>query len=148
MRVFRLLNAAVISLLLACCALAQQNERKNTDDIQQFWTKFRAAILSEDKEKVAALTKFPFEVRGPDDSDPLVYYDKNGFLGILDEILNQPVHQMKGSNLNSTTMGEIVRNKTEVLDKEIISENFARVDLFTFVKEKNRWLFNRAYFEK
>ena len=148
MRIFKLLNAAIIFLLLSCCALAQQNERKNFEGIQQFWTQFRAAILSNDKEKVASLTKFPFEVRGPDDGDPLVYYDKKGFLGILDDILNQPVYQMKGTNIKSTTMGEIVKDKTEVSDADLLSDDFARVELFTFVKEKNRWLFNRAYVEE
>ena len=148
MRIFKFLYVAIIFLLLSCCALAQQNERKNTDDIQQFWTEFRSAILSNDKEKVASLTKFPFEVKGPEDSDPVVYYDKKGFLNILDKILNQPVYQMNGANLNKTTMGEIVKNKTDVSDFDLLSDDSARVEMFTFIKENNEWLFNRAYFEE
>lgn len=148
MKMSRILNTAVIFLLLTCCVSAQQDKQKNTEDVHKFWAEFRAAILSNDKEKVASLTKFPFEVRGPDDGDPLVYYDKKGFLGILNDILNQPVYQMKGTNIKSTTMGEIVKNKTELSDSDLLSDDFARAELFTFIKEKNRWLFNRAYIEE
>lgn len=44
-------------------------------------------------------------------------------------------------------MRDVISNKTDVAARDLPSEGFARVELFTFVKEKNRWQFNRAYFE-
>jgi hypothetical protein len=148
MQMPRILNLGLVFLSLTCCVFAQQEKSNDTENIHKFWTEFRTAILNKDNGKVASLTNFPFEVRGPDDSDPVVYHNEKGFFRILDDILDQPVYQINGTNINVTSMRDIIKNKPDVFDSDLLSDDLVRVELFTFKKVQKKWLFNKAYFEE
>ena len=148
MRMFRCLNIFFFFLSLVCCVFAQQDEPSAAGLFKSFWAEFRTAILNGDMEKVVSLTKFPFEVRGPDDSDPVVYHDQNAFMKIYNDLLNQQIYKMTGSKLTTISMREIIKNKPNAIAGDLLSDDFARVEQFTFIKVKNSWLFNRAYFEE
>lgn len=116
-------------------------------DVETFWTKFRAAVLSEDSGRVAAMTRFPFWVRGPDDSDPVVYYDRESFDGILEKLLDQKVSCWAGGEVVTKTMREIVRTKVNTTSKDLITPHVLWVELFRFEKTDGKWLFTRGYLE-
>ena len=148
MRIFRFINLTFLSLLFVCCAFAQQNYPSTSDSFQSFWAEFRTTIVKGNKDKVVSLTNFPFKVRGPDDSDPVVYHDPKAFMKIYDDILDQQIYQMNGSKLTKTTMRKIIREKPNVTAGDLLSDDFARIEQFTFIKLRNKWLFDQAYFEE
>ena len=54
-----------------------------------FWNEFRPAVLAGLVDEVASMTRFPLEVRGPDDADPVVTKDRDSFGGVLEQVMNQ-----------------------------------------------------------
>lgn len=70
----------VLALLLAALAGCTDPAAAKAcpDSAQQFWTKFRAAVLKDDFEALAAMTHFPLKVEGDDDDSPKKFiYRKN-----------------------------------------------------------------------
>jgi hypothetical protein len=125
------------------CASAQQEE----GSFQDFWSGFRSAVINGDKEKIASMTKFPFEVRGPNDSDPVIRHNRKSFMKIYEYLLTQQVYSFDGARANSKSMREIIESQTKIANSNILAEDFIRIEQFTFTKVKNRWLFTRAYIE-
>jgi hypothetical protein len=148
MRCSRIVKQTLILLLLAGCVFAQPNTPGNYRDFRAFWAEFRAAILNMDEGKIVELSHFPFETRGPDDSDPIVYHDEKSFHKIIDEILDQPIYRMVGSQLNLTSMREVIKNKADISEGDLTDDGFARIELFSFIKLNHVWKFNRAYLEE
>lgn len=142
----RFLVSFLFCIFLVSCAYAQP-ERQQDYSFQNFWTEFRRAFLDGDQKTIAALTKFPFEVKGPDDSDPVLFFDKATFLDIYDTLMKQQIYVPSGTGFVTKTMQEIIHEKTTVTDLDLLSEYMARVELFTFVRENGKWLFNRMYID-
>jgi len=61
-------------------ALPPVVEQKSLDDFAAYWPEFREAVASGDRDKIAALTRFPFETRGDSDDDPVRKLDREKFL--------------------------------------------------------------------
>jgi hypothetical protein len=78
MRAFKIILPIILALFCVVCSAAEKDS-----GYSQYWGEFRQAVLDNDKGKIADLTRFPFEVRGPDDSDPVKKYDTKGFLAHL-----------------------------------------------------------------
>jgi hypothetical protein len=57
------------------------------ESFERFWMVFRQAVLAGDKDRVASMTRFPFETRGTMDDDPVKTHDRASFLRILDRLL-------------------------------------------------------------
>lgn len=85
-RIARLILAVLLSTLTACTdpataptaipsASATKNSTANScpDSAQQFWTKFRAAVLKDDFDALAAMTRFPLEVRSDYGAQKFIY---------------------------------------------------------------------------
>jgi hypothetical protein len=112
-------------------------------DFQLFWTEFRQAIMANDKEKVASMTRFPFKTRGPDDGGPFEKYTKASFLKALDEMLQSD----PGLIGEPDTMRRFIERQTTVTSKEVGTNSFARIGDFVFEKARGKWLFTMAYLD-
>ncbi|MBJ6799768.1 hypothetical protein [Geomonas propionica] len=135
---------AVVAFWLTL-ALATSAEAKS--DAQDFWSRFRQAVLSGESDSVAAMTKLPLWVRGPDDSDRVVYYGRQDFKTVLKRLLNQEVSILKGGKVISRTMLEVIKEKKNLSSKDLQVPDSLSVELFYFQKVGGRWVFTRGYLE-
>jgi hypothetical protein len=113
-------------------------------EFQSFWTEFRQAIMANDKEKVASMTRFPFKTRGTMDSDPVKKRAKESFLNILDKLLQTD----PGLSAEPGTMRQLIERQATVTSKEVTTQNFARVGDFVFEKAQGKWLFTMAFWDE
>ena len=107
---------------------------------EEFWKSFRQAVLNADTTQIIALTKFPFETRGPLDSDPTIKYSKQKFPHVFKDFLNQ----WNGMDLEGTTELETIK-KTTLISKEDIADEYTRVGNLVFNKTKDGWRLVFAY---
>jgi hypothetical protein len=107
---------------------------------EEFWKSFRQAVLNADTAQIIALTKFPFETRGPLDSDPTIKYSKQKFPHVFQAFLNQ----WNGMDLEGTTELETIK-KTTIISKEDIADEYTRVGNLVFNKTKDGWRLVFAY---
>jgi len=140
-----MLRRLVVMAFLFSFALSTSTEANS--DAQHFWGGFREAILSGDSNRVAAMTKLPLWVRGPDDSDPVVYYGRKDFDRVLKRLLNQKVSIWKGGKVTTTNMLKVIKEKRELSSKDLQAPNSLSVELFYFEKVAGRWFFTRGYLE-
>jgi hypothetical protein len=115
---------------------------------QQFWRPFRQAILDNDKQRVASVTSFPFEVRGPDDSDPLQLLNRPQFLDLFERLVVQPVYVVVGGQIVPKTMRQLIEETRSVSPADQVDHGFVHFHQFEFSKRDDRWLFTRAYLEE
>ncbi|TGU73897.1 hypothetical protein E4633_00020 [Geomonas terrae] len=116
-------------------------------DVQSFWNTFREAALRGDSARVAAMTKLPLWVRGPDDSDQVVHYGRKDFDKILKKLLNQEVLVVKDEKVLTTNMLKIINDKRSITARDLKTPDLFSVELFTFEKKNGNWLFTRGYLE-
>ena len=109
-----------------------------------FWTDFRAAVTGRDLAKLTALARFPFEVRGPADADPVWRYDREQFASVANQLLNESVRVYDGSKTVETPMAAVITNRPSANDA-LIAEGQARIETFVFNKVGTTWLWTRAY---
>lgn len=140
----RVILILVLWLALVSCGLAQAPDPA----FQAYWSEFRSAVMSGDRQKVAALTRFPFEVRGTHDSDPVVRLSRESFTKNVDRLLEERVHTVSGQRLASRSMREVIAGKPSAAARDLLSARVARVEQFEFVKVDDRWLFATAYAEE
>lgn len=133
--------AIALLLLVAITGLAEAS------DVQLFWSRFREAALSGDSAGVAAMTKFPLWVRGPDDSDPVMYYERKDFYKIIKRLLNQEVLLLKDGKVLTTNMRQIINEKHRITAGDFKTPDQFSIELFTFEKRNGKWLFTRGYLE-
>lgn len=136
---------ALLIILLICGGTAHAAEQTS---IERYWSEFRQAVLEHKTEKVAAMTRFPLWVRGPGDGDPVTYYKNKDFSPILERLLRQKVLSLNGGRVVSKTMLQVIREKTEITQKDHLTENVISVEQFQFERINGRWLFTRAYLEE
>ena len=114
----------------------------------QFWHKFRQAVLANKVDQVSSLTRFPFEVRGPDDSDPVKNYNRKSFGGIFKRVVVQPVLLPSKGKFITKSMLQVVDEKTEITDKDYMTPEAFQVEQFEFQRIRGQWFFTRAYLEE
>lgn len=142
MHALRLLLPLILLISGACSA-----EESDTG-LQSFWADFRQAVLDNDKDKIASMTHFPFEVRGPDDSDPVKHYDRTGFLAIYERLVVQRIYLASAGQFVSKSMRELIGGKSEITPGDFLTKNVIRFQQFEFERIKGRWRFTRAYLEE
>jgi hypothetical protein len=113
-------------------------------DFQAFWTEFRQAVMANDKEKLASMTRFPFKTRGTMDSDPVKKHAKEAFLNILDKLLRSD----PGLSAEPETMRQLIERQTTVTSKEAPTKSSARIGDFVFEKAQGKWLFTMAFWDE
>ena len=69
------------------CGRTAEVSQRGPSTLGEFWSAFRVAAAVTDREALASLTEFPFQTRGPSDSDPVVPQDRASFLRMLDQLL-------------------------------------------------------------
>jgi hypothetical protein len=78
------LLTAVLLITCACGSVPAQSKEKVEEAGVQFWAKFKAAVMSNDKETVASLTKLPFMIENRELAKP-------AFIQKFDTIFNARV---------------------------------------------------------
>lgn len=139
-------SVVVVYLLLfsaiACSAQEQTSAR------HQFWAEFRQAVVSNDNKKLEAMTQFPLEVRGVDDSQPATQYKKEQFDSIFKKILNQPVITMEGDKIITNTTKSVINSTNTITKDHIMTADSFRVDQLVFELKNKQWKLVRAYLEE
>jgi hypothetical protein len=132
-------------LVLLLALLAGSSLSAQSGDIQAFWTEFRQAIKNNDKDKVAAMTRFPFKTRGQTDSDPVKTHNKVSFLKIWDKLMQAD----PGLGPDADTMRRFVERKPTITSEASASEKgSARVGNFVFDRVQGKWLFTMAFLDE
>lgn len=128
MDISKLIAVLVLAILTACTdpatapaatpsASATKNSTANScpDSAQQFWTKFRAAVLQDDFDAVAAMTFFPLEVKGDADDNPTKFIYRKNFNKHFTTLLS---HELDGDHESirprPASMKELVRAVTKL----------------------------------
>jgi hypothetical protein len=138
------MHLVISCLLLGSCASAQREE---APPFQVFWNNFRIAVINDDKHIISSFTKFPFEVKEPSDTTPIKYYDRAKFLKIIDPLLDQSFYLLSGKDVITNSMRKVIINKQKIVKSNLLGENIARIEQFTFIRSEGKWLFDRAYVE-
>jgi hypothetical protein len=121
---------------------------RSSTPAQPFWAEFRQAVLADDMDKIARVTRFPFEVRGPDDSNPIEQYDQAGFQDVYRRLMAQPVYLPLSGVIIAKSMRELIaEQKTLAADDQTTADTF-HFHQFEFELSKGRWQFVRAYLEE
>jgi hypothetical protein len=123
-------------------------------EFQRFWSEFRAAVKANDKDRVASLTEFPFELAVPAEatatkegpSEATVRkYDKPAFVMDLDRLLDIDTGLVHATN---ETMRSFIDRTTEVPREKLwygpFGEPCANLGKFNFAKRDGRWTFVSA----
>lgn len=139
-------KAGVVVYLLFFTSACSAQERTLTQ--QQFWTEFRQAALSNDNKKLEAMTHFPLEVRGVDDSQPVTRYKKEQFDSIFKKILNQPIITMEGDKIITNTTKSVINSSNTITKDHIMTGDSFRVDQLVFELKNKQWKLVRAYLEE
>lgn len=109
-------------------------------DALVFWTKFRASVLNDEPDKIVAVTKFPFKIRGDSDNDPERSYDKEAFLKLYQTIFNQLDRRAQ------KTVKEVMKEKELLLPKNLHGDQKIRIENLIFRKQEDgKWKFTFAY---
>jgi hydroxyethylthiazole kinase-like sugar kinase family protein len=135
----------IICILLTPIAA---NAADNLVGAKIFWRTFRQAVLGGNTAEIASMTRFPFEVRGVDDSDPVKRYNQQKFPAIFRQVISQQVVVMTGQEVIEKTMLQVVSEKKDLSAVDMATPDFFTVELFNFHLIKGRWLFTRAYLEQ
>lgn len=138
----------VLLFFIFLCAGTTHAAENGATPLETYWSQFRQAVLDGNSEKVASMTRFPLWVRGPDDSDPVMYYDKKSFPQIFTRLLNQEVLYLSAGEVRSKTMLQVVKDKKQIAASDYLTDTVINVGQFEFERIKGRWLFTRAYLEK
>ncbi len=138
----RALAAIALILLWAGSCHADGN-----GDFDRYWNRFRQAVINGETDTIASMTRLPLWVRGPDDSDPVVYYDRKEFKSILNSLLNQEVSLLIGDRVICKTMLKVIKEKKQITEKDFTTASVVSVELFEFEKVNGKWLFTRGYLE-
>ena len=111
-------------------------------NFQQFWDNFREAVINNDTSKIIQLTRFPFETRGPQDSDPIIKYEKKKFLKVLEAYLKETTTWRE--DFSTITSREEIKRILKP-DKTYVQGDWARIGNLEFKKENGKWFLIFAY---
>lgn len=138
----------IFTLFLALSSFpAHSSGSDPASDAPAFCRSFREAVLDHDCDRVASMTEFPLEVRGPSDSDPVRRYSRKAFPVIFQQILDQPVSLVSGGMIATKTMLEVIREKQEISAKDVKNGNMLRIQQLQFRRVHGKWLLIRTYLE-
>jgi len=135
---------AIFLVLVPAACSAQVPE----EGLARFWADFRQAVVENDASKVASMTRFPFEVRGPDDGDPVQTLDRKGFLDVYERLVVQPVHLPSGGTIVSRSMRALIAEATTSPPIDAGDPDRTHFQQFEFARIDGRWRFVRAYLEE
>ncbi|WKJ89956.1 hypothetical protein QZJ86_18410 [Methylomonas montana] len=133
---------ALLSLFTSCAGAAE--------DLQPFWDQFRQAVKNNDKSKVAELTQFPLETRGPVDSDPIIPVSRDEFVTeVYDKVMDQFQDSVVvGGKRIDKNLREAIVEKATLSAKDQQSDDFAFILSMQFKRIGGIWKLSRIYLEE
>ncbi|MGR8931824.1 MAG: hypothetical protein ACU836_14400 [Gammaproteobacteria bacterium] len=140
-----LLGISLIIVLSAFTGCARAS-----DDLQQFWDQFRQAVENHDKNKVADMTQFPLETRGPMDSDPIIPVSRDRF---LKEVYDKAMAQFEdsvvvGGKRIEKSLRDTILQKTALEARDRQGDDFAFFLSMQFKRIGGVWKLGRIYCEE
>ena len=143
--------AAVVAVALASgCGQAEPVRQAGastpqaspSQDFPAFWEEFRGAMLANDVARLATMTRFPLDVRGDDDADPVVRSDRDQFQAVLSRVTAQD----SGMRAEPETVRQFIERTHTVEATDVEPDGrAARVGDFVFEKAGGTWLLVRVY---
>ncbi|MGZ3819467.1 MAG: hypothetical protein ACXVB6_02675 [Mucilaginibacter sp.] len=154
MKTAMLRQLLLLTLLAASC---QNPERTNVSQTRKkdkvespgiyanerfpdFWKRFRSAVIRDDTSQLIALTEFPLDTRGPDDSDSTIEFKKERFVPLFRAYL----HQYDGLDMSGSDELAGIK-KTTSPQKKDYGKSQARVGDLVFEKKAKGWKLVFAY---
>lgn len=110
------------------------------ESFPDFWKRFRSAVISDDTSQLIRLTEFPFDTRGPDDSDSTMEFKKERFFPVFRAFL----HQYDGLDMSGSDELAGIK-KTVSPRKADITKSQARIGDLVFEKKVSGWKVVFAY---
>jgi hypothetical protein len=143
--------AAVVAVALAAgCEQAERVQQAGasapqasaSQDFPAFWKEFRGAMLANDVDRLATMTRFPLDVRGDDDADPVVRSERDQFHAMLSRIAAQDA----GMRAEPETVRQFIERTHTVGPTNVAPDGrAARVGDFVFEQSGDTWLLVRVY---
>lgn len=142
----------ILCLLAIATTLAACNDpvsaAKNTcpEGAQQYWKKFRGAVLKNDIDTIVAMTQFPFViVKSIIDESDKVQVERAGFVKQFPQLLNID----PGTSPTPSTMKQLTTSTKELSSSQCnaLGSQF-NVSLWFFQLTPDGWRFVRAYTEE
>jgi hypothetical protein len=88
------------------------------------------------------MTRFPLEVRGPDDADPVVSQNRDSFGRVFEHVMNQD----SGVRAERETVRQYLQRTEDTGDSHVEPDGrAARVGDFVFERVADRWMLVRVY---
>jgi len=111
-------------------------------DVAAFWSEFRRAMLADDIDRLSRMTRFPLEVRGETDADPVVRVDRAQLKGTVSRIIAQD----SGMGAQQETVRQFIERTPSIKPTSVEPDGgAARVGDFVFERVDGRWLLVRVY---
>ena len=135
----------LVTLLSACTTSAIAAE-----DLQQFWNQFRQAVEKNDKTRVAEMTQFPLETRGPMDSDRVIPVGRDKF---VKEVYDKAMDQFQDAvvvdgKVIGKKLRETILEKTTLDTTDQQSADFAFFLSMHFKRIGGIWKLSRIYLDE
>lgn len=132
------LSVCLLALAVGCSSASPPS----TEEFSTFWSTFRTAALGDNVDQVASMTRFPLEVRGPDDGDPVISEGRDSFGRVLAQVMNQD----SGVRAEGETVRQYLQRTEDVGEGRVEPDGrLARVGDFVFERVEDRWMLVRVY---
>lgn len=118
---------------------------KTVPQFDQFWAGFRRAVLTGDTEAVAGVTRFPLEVRGELDTDPMRRASRAALAGVLTRALNADTGLSLRRHLTNRALIEGIETPIRPTRGVSVGATTARVGAFAFERSGTEWQLYRIY---
>jgi hypothetical protein len=135
-------------LSLTCLAACACSASESNTSAQSFWTSFRQAVSEGSRTKAAQLTRFPLEVRGVSDDDPVVKCDRACFDSTYEKLVNQKVYLPKGDDVVEKTMRQLILDQPTLRKADQSGQSSFRFQQFQFELTTAGWRLVTAYLEE
>jgi hypothetical protein len=107
---------------------------------QDFWDRFRQAVLTNDKDAIVSMASFSFEVCNAGLDSDVEYIDQKKFRLVLDEYLNSNA----GTRNKPETMRAVIKRTTIIDENKNCIDNTCVIGNFEFWKMMGKWYFIAA----
>jgi hypothetical protein len=156
MRLLLLAGGAAFGLALACLGAPQAaaqvspssspaGSERQAQSFDAFWPAFRSAILSDDVEAVAGMTRFPLEVRGELDRDTVRRAARPELRRLLERVLAADTGLSLREPITNRRLIERIEPPMQPMRGVALSPDSARIAAFAFGRTNAGWRLQQVY---